>query len=79
MLYIDRKNKDGKRLRYYFGNTSTYRAALSENGSDIKVMQLADSIVDTSSNKVIKSRNMIQEVFDKFYENQAFENSIIRE
>lgn len=79
MLYIDRKTKDGKRIRYYFGNTSTYREALKSQSSDIHILQLAESVVDISSNKIIKCRFMIEEVFDAYYENKALENSIIHE
>ena len=79
MLHIDRKNKDGKRIRYYFGNISTYREALKSESSDIHILQLAESVVDISSNKIIKCRFMIEEVFDTYYENKAFENSTIHE
>jgi len=79
MLHIDRKNKDGKRIRYYYSNTSTYQEAIKSQPSDIRMLQLAESVVDISSNKIIKCRFMIEEVFDAYYENKAFENSIIHE
>ncbi len=79
MLYIDRKSRDGKTIRHYFGNTQTYRVALKEQPSDLKLMQLSDSAVDISSNKVLKCRYLLQEIFDSYYENKAFENSVIRE
>lgn len=85
MFYIDHKSKDGESFRLYYGNSSTYKEALKlynmANGSKsyLHALQLADCAVNRSENKIIKSRKLVTEILDKYYENTIIENNIIQE
>lgn len=79
MLHIDKTNRDGKHYRFYFGNTSIYKEALKANNSDMRLTQMADTVIDVSSNKVLKCRYLLKEVFDSYYEQKSFQDKVIWE
>jgi len=78
MYYIDRQEKSGL-IRYYYGNKYAYEEALKENHYEMKLLMLADSVVNITSNEILKCRHMVSEIFDEYYQNKAFEDSIVSE
>lgn len=61
-----------KQVVYYFGNIDTYTKAfnLINSTSSFDSMQitcLADAIINLENNTVIKSRFMLDEIFDEYY------------
>lgn len=61
-------------LVYYFSTIDNYRKAMSEistksSSTPTRVMHLADSIINTRTNDILKCRYTITEIFDSYYGN----------
>lgn len=63
-----RYDRDGK--IYYFARIEHFDMAMKSTPQESALMDFADAVLDTRTNKVLKSRFLIETVFDIFYLNK---------